>query len=76
MWLKIGRFGPYVEQATDDKPKRASLPKAWPPAAMDLEKGLRLLRLPRQVGAHPEDGGMILAGIGRYGRLTHRSFGR
>src|SRR6202012_3087009 len=23
--------------------------------------------LPREVGAHPEDGGMILAGIGRYG---------
>ncbi|MBV9509537.1 MAG: type I DNA topoisomerase, partial [Caulobacteraceae bacterium] len=67
VWLKTGRFGPYVEQAADDKPKRASLPKGWPPAAMDLEKGLRLLKLPREVGAHPEDGGMILAGIGRYG---------
>jgi DNA topoisomerase-1 len=67
VWLKNGRFGPYVEEATDDKPKRASLPKGWPPAVMDLEKGLRLLRLPREVGAHPEDGGMILAGIGRYG---------
>jgi DNA topoisomerase-1 len=67
VWLKNGRFGPYVEQATDDKPKRASLPKGWPPAVMDLEKALRLLRLPREVGAHPEDGGIILAGIGRYG---------
>ncbi len=67
VWLRIGRFGPYVEEASDDKPKRASLPKGWPPAAMDLEKGLRLLKLPREVGAHPEDGGMILAGIGRYG---------
>ena len=67
VWLRIGRFGPYVEEATDDKPKRASLPKGWPPAAMDLEKALRLLKLPREVGAHPEDGGMILAGIGRYG---------
>ena len=34
---------------------------------MDLDKALRLLRLPREVGAHPEDGKMILAGIGRYG---------
>ena len=34
---------------------------------MDLEKGLRLLRLPREVGNHPEDGKPILAGIGRYG---------
>jgi DNA topoisomerase-1 len=67
VWLKVGRFGPYVEEATDDKPKRASLPKGWPPAAVDLEKALRLLRLPREVGMHPDEGGMILAGIGRYG---------
>jgi DNA topoisomerase-1 len=66
VWLKAGRFGPYVEAASD-KPRRASLPKDWPPAAMDLEKALRLLRLPREVGAHPEDGAVILAGIGRYG---------
>jgi DNA topoisomerase-1 len=66
IWLKTGRFGPYVEQA-GDKPKRASLPKDWPPAGIDLDKALRLLSLPREVGVHPEDGGMILAGIGRYG---------
>ena len=34
---------------------------------MDLDKAIRLLRLPREVGPHPDDGGMILAGIGRYG---------
>ena len=67
VWLKAGRFGPYVEMATDDKPKRASLPKGWPPASVDLEKALRLLKLPREVGVHPDDGQMILAGIGRYG---------
>jgi DNA topoisomerase I len=67
VWLKIGRFGPFVEETGDDKPKRASLPKGWTPAAMDLEKALRLLRLPREVGVHPDEGGMILAGIGRYG---------
>jgi DNA topoisomerase-1 len=66
IWLKNGRFGPYVEQS-GDKPKRASLPKDWPAAAVDLDKALRLLSLPRDVGAHPEDGKMILAGIGRYG---------
>jgi DNA topoisomerase-1 len=66
IWLKAGRFGPYVEEQ-DEKPKRASLPKDWPPASMDLDKALRLLRLPREVGAHPDDGKPILAGIGRYG---------
>jgi DNA topoisomerase-1 len=67
VWLKSGRFGPYVQLGEGDKPKRASLPKGWSPADMDLEKALRLLRLPREVGKHPEDGKPILAGIGRFG---------
>ena len=67
VWLKTGRFGPYVQLGEGEKPKRASLPKGWTPAAVDLEKALRLLRLPREVGAHPEDGEPVLAGIGRYG---------
>jgi DNA topoisomerase-1 len=67
VWLKNGRFGPYVQLGEGEKPKRSSLPKGWTPASIDLEKALRLLRLPREVGAHPEDGQMILAGIGRYG---------
>jgi DNA topoisomerase I len=72
VWLKSGRFGPYVEAASD-KPRRASLPKDWPPAAMDLEKALRLLRLPREVGPHPEGGAVILASIGRYGPYLQHS---
>jgi DNA topoisomerase-1 len=66
VWLKNGRFGPYVEEP-GEKTKRASLPKTWPPASMDIDKALRLLDLPRDVGTHPEDGKMIQAGIGRYG---------
>ena len=65
--LRSGRFGPYVQLGEEGKPKRASLPKDWPPDAMDLEKALRLLSLPRQVGLHPETEQPILAGIGRYG---------
>ncbi|NBU27159.1 MAG: type I DNA topoisomerase [Caulobacteraceae bacterium] len=66
VWLKNGRFGPYVEEP-GEKTKRASLPKTWPPSSMDIDKALRLLDLPRDVGIHPEDGKMIQAGIGRYG---------
>ena len=67
--LKIGRFGPYVETTPPDaeKPKRSTLPKGWSPASIDLEKALRLLSLPRDVGPHPEDGKMITASLGRYG---------
>jgi len=67
VWLKNGRFGHYVEMTVDGTVKRASLPKGWAPQTIDLDKALRLLSLPREVGPHPEDGQMILAGIGRYG---------
>ena len=67
VWLKTGRFGVYVQLGEGEKPKRSSLPKGWSAPDMDLEKGLRLLRLPREVGKHPEDGKPILAGIGRFG---------
>ncbi|NRG19167.1 type I DNA topoisomerase [Rhizobiales bacterium] len=65
--LRSGRFGPYVQRGEGAKPPRASLPRGWSADAMDLEKALRLLSLPRDVGPHPEDGKMISAGIGRYG---------
>ncbi len=73
VWLKIGRFGPYVEMPEGDKLKRSSLPKGWTLASMDLEKALRLLSLPREVGIHPEDNAVILAGIGRYGPYVQHS---
>ncbi|MFC2966579.1 type I DNA topoisomerase [Acidimangrovimonas pyrenivorans] len=69
--LRNGRFGPYVQrgEATEEQPKppRASLPKGWSPADMDLEKALMLLSLPRPIGPHPDDGEPVEAGIGRYG---------
>jgi len=65
--LRSGRFGPYFQLGEEAKPKRASVPKGWDPAAIDLEKALSLLNLPREVGLHPETGKPIAAGIGRYG---------
>jgi DNA topoisomerase-1 len=70
--LRSGRFGPYVQlgelvDGSDEKPKRASIPKTIPPEAVDLKKALDLLSLPRLIGPHPEDGEPVEAGIGRYG---------
>ncbi|MFV0299673.1 MAG: type I DNA topoisomerase [Paracoccus sp. (in: a-proteobacteria)] len=69
--LKNGRFGLYVQRGETSeetpKPPRASLPKGWDPASLDLDRALMLLSLPRAVGPHPEDGELVEAGIGRYG---------
>jgi DNA topoisomerase-1 len=68
--LRGGRFGQYLQrgEARDGvKPPRVSIPKDIPPDSIDLDKALALLALPREVGAHPETGRPITAGIGRYG---------
>ena len=47
IWLKSGRFGPYVEEAATP-PKRASLPKDWPPAPTSISPNRRrAIRKPR-----------------------------
>ncbi len=71
IYLRTGRFGPYVQRGdvTEEvpKPPRASLPKGWTPDTIDLERAVTLLALPRKVGDHPEDGEPVEAGIGRFG---------
>jgi DNA topoisomerase-1 len=70
VYLLFGQYGPYVQkgQVSDEnpKPRRASLPKGAKPEELSLEDALGLLRLPRQLGEHP-DGGKVQAGLGRFG---------
>jgi DNA topoisomerase-1 len=68
--LRNGPYGLYVqlgEPEGKEKPKRQSLLKGMTPDDVTLERALALLALPRELGAHPDDGQPILAGVGRFG---------
>lgn len=70
VFLKTGRFGPYVQLGTPDdpeKPKNASLLKGMAPAEVDLATALQLLSLPRTLGEHPETRDPVVAQNGRFG---------
>ena len=73
VYLKTGRFGPYVQLGEGDgngKPKRASLLKGMDPASLDLETAVRLLSLPRELGRDPKSGEVVEAHVGRYGQYV------
>ena len=76
IFLKSGRFGPYVqlgEVEEDDKGKKikpsrmASLLKGMEPADVTLETAIKLLSLPRNLGEHLEMKEPVEAFNGRYG---------
>ena len=67
IYLKDGRFGPYVQRGDDKKPPRCSVPKDWDLEELTLGEALQLLSLPIEVGKHPETNKKISAGLGKFG---------
>lgn len=70
VYLKTGRFGPYVQLGTPDdseKPKNASLLKGMSPVDVNLGVALQLLSLPRTLGENPQTQELVVAQNGRFG---------
>ncbi|GAA5177629.1 type I DNA topoisomerase [Rugosimonospora acidiphila] len=65
--IKSGRFGPYVSSGE----RNASLLRTQTPDGVSLADALRLLSLPRLLGADPA-GAEVFAGAGRYGPYVKR----
>jgi DNA topoisomerase-1 len=72
---RTGRYGPYVTEVlpedAKEKPRTASLFKTMLLDTVSLEDALRLLQLPRVVGAAP-DGEEVVARNGRYGPFVQK----
>ncbi|MCU0515769.1 MAG: type I DNA topoisomerase [Oscillatoria sp. Prado101] len=79
IYLLNGTYGPYLQlgEASENhkKPKRGSLPKGVSADDVTLEMAVGLLSLPRTLGVHPDSGGKILAGLGKFGPYVMHDMG-
>jgi len=71
VYLKKGRFGPYVQLGEqndeDEKPKMASLLPGMTPDQVTYEVAMQLLSFPRNLGRYEELNGDVQVFLGRYG---------
>ena len=65
IFIKIGRYGPYLEIEGEDK--RSSIPNFLSLDDLTMNQALSLLELPKVLGVHPKTKKEIKKSIGRYG---------
>ncbi len=80
IFMRIGQYGAYVQlgEVTDEnpKPKRASIAKGVQPEQVTLDMAVDLLKMPRDLGTHPETSNKIQSNLGRFGPyVVHKKGG-
>ncbi len=70
IFVRVGRYGPYVEREKDGEVERGNIPDEMPPDELTIAKAEELFSAPsddRVLGVHPETGLQVLAKNGRFG---------
>ena len=69
VYVREGRFGPYVSRGIGENAERASVPEGTVPDELTVERAVELLSTPDEkvLGAHPDTGEDISVRTGRFG---------
>ncbi|EHR63520.1 type I DNA topoisomerase [Saccharomonospora cyanea] len=70
VYVRVGRYGPYLEREVEGESQRANLPEDLPPDELTVEIAEKLFATPQEgrvLGTDPESGHEIVAKEGRFG---------
>ncbi|OZM73411.1 DNA topoisomerase I [Amycolatopsis antarctica] len=70
VFVRVGRYGPYLEREVEEKSQRANLPDDLPPDELTVEIAEKLFATPqegRSLGTDPVSGNEVVAKEGRFG---------
>ncbi|TLW92992.1 type I DNA topoisomerase [Saccharomonospora piscinae] len=70
VYVRVGRYGPYLEREVDGQSQRANLPEDLPPDELTVEIAEKLFATPQEgrvLGTDPATGHEIVAKEGRFG---------